>query len=229
MREEALNQERKENAIAFMMFTYFGITSADISAYVEEAVVDRAYRDAASHVLSLKNKEKQSEAKDDAKKTIIDSIEELQECKLNYNTWHEELCNKLVNMYSNYEYNKGYEFTYGIAQKWVNMTIKYFYIVYFLCKACGYDNMDFQLKYGQMINKYIPDFHVPIDGYIIKVAKNDFGIGGGFDRWSKIDNYNDYIEFQRNIKKQDRFCNNSNYSPIDWESTAWIDTVMRFG
>ena len=227
MREETLNQERKENAIAFMMFAYFGITSADISTYTEEAVVDRAYKDATDGVLLFQSEKKQAEAKDLAKEIIINSIERLQECQDVYDVWHKKLCDALMDCYGKYRYKQGYNFTYGIAQKWVNMTIKYFYIVYFFCKACGYDNMAFQLKYGQMINKYIHDFHVPIDSNTITAAKYDFDIADRFECWHKINRYEDYFDFQSDLRRRHKFHDGSNYSPIDWECPAWIDYAIR--
>lgn len=231
MKRESLNQLREKNALSFMMYAYFGIANADNRFDVINASINRAYRDAASHVLSFKNEEDKKSAKKQAKEKIDTAINQLKNCQDNYDKWHECLCDDLIGIYKKYNFNDGYEFTYGIAQKWVNMTMKYLYVIYYFYSACGYYDSDFQLEFGQMIRRYAFDFHVPIDRVITEAAKNDFGISGNFKNWSKINTYDDYYSFEKAIKNHSSFdhdaCSAIRYSPIDWEGHAWIDTIMK--
>ena len=229
MKKEAVNPMREDNAISFMMFAYFGIANADNSLDVIKASINRAYRDAANHVLRFINEDDKKSGKEKAEKKINAAINQLQKCQVNYDEWHKKLCEGLIAIFKGYEYKPGYDFTYGIAQKWVNMTIKYLYIIYFLYQACGYEDKVFQLEYGQMMFKYVPDFHVPIDRAIIKAAKTDFNISPNFTSWCKIDNYEDYYNFEKAIKEHNSFDHDTwsaiRYSPIDWECPAWIDSI----
>ena len=224
---EKINQIRKANALSFMMFAYFKIANAGNCDDVINAAINSAYRDAASHVLSFKNddkKEKRNKAKETARNTLIKSINELRECQKDYNEWHKALCESLVEIYKkDYDYNKGYEFTCGIAQKWVNMLMKYLYVIYYFCKACGYENSSFVSEYGEMIKKYVSDFHVPIDSIIINAAKKDLLIPVGFQSWSKISDYDVYSKFEEEIKKHFK----DNLTPIDWECEAWIQNSLK--
>ena len=66
-----LTQLRVENALSFMLFSYFGTANMNDHAGVVNAAIDRAYRDAASHVLSFENEEDKLNAKKAAKNAAI--------------------------------------------------------------------------------------------------------------------------------------------------------------
>lgn len=58
------NKDTKlKNAIDFLLFSYFGITLESKQIEILSAVIDRAYRDASSHVLSLKDEYKKDDDK----------------------------------------------------------------------------------------------------------------------------------------------------------------------
>ena len=110
-----------------------------------------------------------------------------------YDTWHKTLCNDIK--------ESGY--TYGQAQKWVNMTMKYLLV----------------LDYG-IDNTIIEQLHIPIDSIIIeKSLKKDLidkeTIGMNFS-WSKISNYADYKKIQEKLRTK-----LGNQTPIKWEFQAW--------
>ena len=94
----------------------------------------------------------------------------------------------------------GIDFTIGQAQKWFNMTIKYISM----------------LDYEKTKNIY--EFcHVPIDNYIIKITKYD-----KLDvAWSRINNYNDYLEFQKWFRDKYKGI------PLDEEFKLWINACKE--
>ena len=49
---------KKETAINFLLYSYFGITLDSVPDKIVDAAINRAYRDASSHVLALTDKEK---------------------------------------------------------------------------------------------------------------------------------------------------------------------------
>ena len=102
-------------------------------------------------------------------------------------------------------------FYYGQAQKWLNMTIKYMWLV---------GIWDKQL---QPLEQFL---HVPIDNLILTIVadagKNDgFKIPKGPLSWSKW-NYEDYIGYQNTLR--DHILKlEPNKSPLEWENEKWIE------
>ncbi|MBP3336633.1 MAG: hypothetical protein J6L61_11025 [Ruminiclostridium sp.] len=132
---------------------------------------------------------------------------------INFATWHKEVCERLVNDYNKIhdENNKNF-FTYGNAQKWLNMTLKYLWLLNRLP-----NDMDEKA------------LHAPIDSYILqKLKKLEIeGVTGSGETfyykkkcWSNIDKYNEYMELQEKIRK---FAKADGKSVIEWENEAWIE------
>ncbi len=237
-KKEIFECDRTNNAFEFLLFSYFGIVS-DAEEPVEsdeilEKLIERAYRDAASHVLSV-NDDVKEDKKQEAIETIKEAIDNLKEiefvvkddeiCHKNYDKWHKDLCDNLV---ENYKCccEDGYTFTYGIGQKWVNMTMKYVYVVYYIAESCEF-LIDFKEEYDNLIFNHRRSFHVPIDSYIYKAVKDDLGIKPLKSSWSKIPDYATYIDYQESLRKHETFDydfeNAWGYAPIDWEGKAWIE------
>lgn len=226
---------REGNATSFLMYAYFGIISSDNGKDIVTAAIDRAYRDAASHVLSFAGDDKKGTAKANARKRataeIQKAIDKLKDGQKIYDTWHRKLLDSLIAVYKNESLKEGYKFTYGIAQKWVNMTMKYLYVIYYFCLMCGDEDADFPSNYSDMIHKYTGDFHVPIDGYILTAAEKELGVKCISTTWSRIETYDDYFAFQKAVREHQDFCQDpllaGQYSPIDWEGPAWMEYARK--
>ena len=67
-----------KNAINFLLYSYFGITLDSSADEVLCAAIDRAYRDASSHVLSIKDEDTKLKKKDDAAIEIRGQLQELE-------------------------------------------------------------------------------------------------------------------------------------------------------
>ena len=93
--------------------------------------------------------------------------------------------------------------TYGQAQKWLNMTIKYLYC----------------LQYNKF-KKAFHYLHVPIDNRIIKSAYKDFKIAKPVESWSKW-NKEEYTNYQEKLIK----AIGDKKDPLRWEFTAWLNGV----
>lgn len=205
--------KKEKAAIDFLIFSYFGFTLDAGEDTIIDKVIDRSYRDASSHVLSVDDSEKQSR-KNDASKIIKERLNALTE---KFDAWHEDCIDALCKAYENCKYKEikkknsedtyTLEFTYGIAQKWLNMTMKYLYIL----------NTFFpDKKICKKVNELSHTLHVPLDSYIFEAAANeDKSYPWSKEKWSKISVYEDYWEYQEKIKK--KFS-----SPIDWEGNAWL-------
>jgi hypothetical protein len=102
-----------------------------------------------------------------------------------FDDFHEKTCTGLK--------DKWEQLTFGQAQKWINMTLKYWLL--------------FGEKRINGIEKNAKYFHIPIDRYVQKGMFKDKKPSP----WSKINNYKDYFDYQ----KRHRQKNTGNYPIID--------------
>lgn len=232
---------KKENAVNFLLFSYFGITLENSKDDIISAAINRAYRDAASHVLSLKDDSKKDTEKGqtlyaNASKLIKVFIEAVlpneTQNEIDYDNKHSILCTDLKILYDNCA-NSRYEFSYGVAQKWVNMTMKYLGVI--LTIFSEYNNTHVFVNTCKNSFQAIEhSLHVPIDGYILEYVSNKkysnvepINIAKKENKnnlaWSKYKEEN-YKTLQKNIKE--KFIQEK-ASPLDWENKAWIDVAKR--
>lgn len=230
----------KNTALDFLLFDYIGITGKDDFETIVNAAIEKAYIDAASHVLSIEGGNEKAKKK--GLKIIRDNIGK-KDYYADFDSWHNTLCQDLQDM----EEAKS-DLSYGVAQKWVNMTLKYL-----LCINGIIDNE--QLK---KVTSISDNYHIPIDSYVIEAlcremetdpsvvlpAKRTSGedqsqqfyckekskIGNNrkplweysapqekIQPWSNWDD-KDYEEFRKNISKK--------YNLI-WETTTWISVSKK--
>ncbi len=198
-----------QETMDFLLFSYFGITLEDgvQDEVLLNAAIRRAYRDAASHVLHLTEKQKEDNPKEAAISVIMKAIAQLSE-KQDFDTWHSDLCEELIDRYPSDV------MSYGIAQKWVNMTMKYLCILHELFPESDYGKAASELK--SML-------HVPIDSYILEAAKKDedLRLPKLVDSWSNLKDPAAYLEYQKTIRSR------KNHRQMDWEGKAWIAIAKK--
>lgn len=128
----------------------------------------------------------------------IDALIKMPNITVNeFDIWHKDTCTQLQKQYS----NSGITLTIGQAQKWINMTIKYLYVV-------GYN--DFKTAF--------PFLHIPIDNVILYAAKDKLDIPKLTESWSKLDSYKQYIDYQNELRNKIKEC-----EPLRWELRYWIE------
>lgn len=168
-----------------------------------------------------------------------------------FKAWHNDACQKLIEIYSKDQLvirdgqkrtNKSAHLTYGQAQKWLNMTLKYLWLLNRL-------GLIEDKKIRSWINKHEKSFHVPLDSYILKyVAKqdknkkskfsdennnslgdsdfskfwNDFG-----SAWSKIADEKRYYEYQEKLADAIARENMGCY-PLEWELVHWHKAIKYY-
>lgn len=227
----------------FLWATYFGVTREEVANNDEERIsrcIDRAYLDlnrtikyrlSSSTLDEMKKAGKKSEAeafekdkmvfREDARNYLtakIKSLLEMQSVEEDWfdDKWHKPVCQRIAELANTKRglIKEGKNFTFGQAQKWVNMTLKNLLVM-------GIDKM----------NATVPVMHVPLDSYIIEAAHVPLGekIHEPFDveglgipklaeTWSGLDDSEKYIEYQKEIRKK----LGENKYPIYWEGPAWI-------
>lgn len=238
-------------SLDFLWASYFGITKSEVKAdnnYRDAAIAcaNRAYLDlcrrisfkySSSHIekMSINSRKeyisKKARFRSDAVSFIVDSILALEG---DYDSFHKAICCGIIAL-SNGEsvahpehrevFNEA--LNYGLAQKWLNMTIK---------------NMLIMGLWNDLFDNYTSIIHIPLDSYIFSAAGGKEGeiifrderarhLGlkqeDFFDTytWSKIPNEEKYIEnyyqYQRMIREK------TENRPVEWEHLAWIEQAKK--
>lgn len=235
----------EDMATDFLWATYFGITKKDAEDDKKTAAyccADRAYRDlcrvisyrySSSTIEKDKKKysdyiDKKSKFREDVCNYIITSIKKIDG---NYDTFHRNTCRGIISLSKKEEYytelfkkdkNKKIGLNYGLTQKWLNMTIK---------------NMLVMGMWGEILNKYMGDIHIPLDSYIFDAAGGTkgepiYGDEGvkhlgikvkkyfGNNTWSQIPDESNQIEAYYSYQSEIRTLTGN--EQIKWEHDAWI-------
>lgn len=176
---------------------------------------------------STQNEKDEADAFKEAKEQLVNGICESmlddiygKKCNNNdFNEWHKEKCRSIKEKMNKaiYETNnfiiKEESFTIGQAQKWLNMTLKYLWLLNTLPNGLDKDYL-----------------HIPVDSYIIEAVSDkkhnyQYGLKSKISTpkssWSSWDDYGEYWKFQKEVKDAIK----EKYTPLEWESLAWIEVA----
>lgn len=228
--------------IKFLTWTYFNLEVDEKCDCIIKKCIDKAYIDATNQ--GAFNTIATNIARiPDAEVDMVNAI--INEPIIDYDNWHESICNRLINDYSHIKNKQTGElaFTYGNAQKWVNMAVKYLYIFRSLMADLRDKySKDFCAFYDSKFKKHHSAYHVPIDSFIMEAIWNPIGKhawlpepkylrSGNLGKyasskhkpWSKFDG-TDYENVQRHIKSDLVL---SGKEPIEWENENWIRIAKK--
>ena len=218
-KDKTLKINVDEDTLEFLKFSYFGNLTNLI-----EAAVNRAYRDMcrtlnlkdiSEAIISKLKEEVKVIFENENKKQILNNIKNQDD----FDAWHRGLCDKIIKKSKKIEKykitkesnKKKIQLTYGQAQKWVNMTIKYLYIL----EVEGY-TFDSVFEY----------LHIPVDKYILKGVEDELNIKRPTnDSWSRWDNYYEYLNYQNDIREELR---KKCISSLRWEFENWAIFAERY-
>jgi hypothetical protein len=149
----------------------------------KRAAVNRAYRDL-NRTLPLKEKNIDSQiTRDNNKNKVAVLIIEELNCFLkeefnesDFNKKHKEICETICKEWS--------EITIGHAQKWINITLNYWYV------------MGTKFIPGIVLNH--KHFHVPIDRIMLNLIYEKYNQ----EPWSKISSYDTYLNHQTKFREK---------------------------
>ena len=169
--------------------------------------IDRAYRDFNRTMRGFRQLEKKQEAHKQARTHVRQLLLDFPTLQVTanaeYDRWHRQACASLAVVYKEY----GYEpFYVGQAQKWLNMSIKYIYTMG-TKRIPGFD-------------AFYPLCHVPFDNILIE-RLHQYGFSLPSTRWSRIQDYEQYLSYQQWIR--DRF----RVPPLDVEFLLWNGEIDR--
>lgn len=225
----------------FLIYSYFKIIpkviygdsrEPDYSTYRIKKAIIKAYEDATNEGAyntlfkktieagKLKQLKSASErARNDSAKFLFLQIQKLSALASNYEEWHKNTCEGLYKKYSKVCLNENEPFfTYGNAQKWVNMTMKYLWLLGLLDNTVDCERL-----------------HIPIDSFIIDAMWSDQNVNlplrpENEDRsktyakpsdhvlgWSQWDDIM-YGAFRSGLPEKYSLC---------WENDAWIEQAEK--
>lgn len=232
-----------ENALRdFLMYSYFGIipentyedsensksTIGGFHDYCTKSVIVKAYSDATNEgayntlfkkeIPNIDELKKSSDtAKKESAKLLFGKLKELDNTT-DFGQWHCGICKAIVDKFSKVKVGEQEFFTYGNAQKWVNMTIKYLWLLRLLPNGIKEE-----------------DLHIPVDSFIIDALWKDENVkfplkektkrnyqytqpSNYVKPWSQWNN-EDYMQFRKSILIKS--TQETTYN-LAWENGEWI-------
>ena len=134
-----------------------------------------------------------------------------------YDKWHENLCKEIVKE----------RYTYGQAQKWVNMTMKYLLVLKFEPVVKTISQLHIPLDYIIVMDKAIKQYKLFTTKELNDIYRrepvllNKKGLPAEFS-WSRINSYDKYISIQALLK--DRLEQKGFNNSISWEFAVWNES-----
>ena len=222
----------------FLLYSYFGCESEDLAREGIQKCAYRAYLDLnrriafkySSSELDKMQKDNTDLAKKykEAKKALIESVCDIILCSVDkyecvdgqFGLWHKAKCEEIMGTMNTAVFQddslilKSNSFTYGLAQKWVNMTLKYLWLLDKLPEG--------------LTEKLL---HVPIDSFILEklqeenvdeIKKDGDTYKYIGKSWSQLDDYDVYLDIQTKIGQIA-----GKTFPIEWEGSAWMDIAKK--
>ena len=185
------NASDKEN---FWIKVYMKQQDNSFEALVK-ASIWRAYRDFSRTLHGLTklkfSKDEVDEKRKEFEKILFDIVHEVRSLKEfssqdEFDKWHEEKCKLLK---ENFREIMKYENIYiGQCQKWINMTLKYLFML-------GENRIS-----GIETNYRF--FHVPIDNIIQDEFLEKYQIAKLEKPWSRTEDYDKYLNYQKEIRQK---------------------------
>jgi hypothetical protein len=198
----------------FLFQTYFGTRGDELDRFIS-----RAYRDMNRTLRGIGKLADEDKARilNGAKSLVKAGITDLGKKTFptdpmlgsrEFDRWHTDLCHALKKYYATELQNFGkIRFTYGQAQKWVNMTMKY-------CWVCGGADV-------AGLNAWYSVAHVAVDEVILVAADKSGAVKiRPCGKWSAWDDQSAYQQFQETLRQT---AGKKPQSPLELEYGWWLE------
>ncbi len=193
----------------YLVRVYFG---RDANMGYLNACIDRAYRDFNRTLRGLSKVKSKDELHAKAVSVLATALgnlrticaQEISETK--FDDWHRNTCEGLISTYKENGYAR---FHFGQAQKWINMSLKYIYVM-------GEKRVD---GFGEAYQFC----HAPLDNILVKELNKEHGFPE-LGAWSQLKDYEVYLGYQMRIRE--RF---KREPPLDVEFRLWLGEKVPGG
>lgn len=183
------------NILEFLKMLYFGVTDNPFEAASRSAYTDMC-RTIRFHG---KNGEALRKSVDVLLEERIPELIAVDNSE-KFTQWHYFICKQIVEQYE----AAGIEFYMGQAQKWVNMTLKYLYVLV-----------------PDVVEPFYCFLHIPLDNYIMDIAKKQYGVPPLTTAWSRISDYQDYLDYEQKLMEV------IDEVPLNWEFKKWVESARQ--
>ena len=197
MTEEIKYASVDVDSLEFLKAIYFGAESSLYSAAANRAYLDMN-RTIRFNGLDEKKRKELHDFVCDLLKMGIKKVEaNPPRSQGQYDAWHCSTCKLIQKEYT----DVGICFFIGQSQKWLNMTMKYLYII----GACDFDG-------------YFEFLHIPLDNYIFDISKRELAVSRPERAWSRMENYEEeYLAYEKKLREAIK-----GMAPLRWEFRAWL-------
>ena len=191
----------------FLFRAYFGADRDLVGRFVS-----RAYRDMNRTLRGIQRREDAAEILEGAKEKLRDFLNELvnrrvptnaTELAAAFDQWHRDSCDRLICYYT--DLLVPFPFSYGQAQKWINMTFKYYWFF-------GEEDVSW-------LHPWFPVAHVPVDDFILRAVANEGVAERPRRTWSSWNDREGYQAFQKTIRE---YAASRQKIPLALESQWWL-------
>lgn len=191
---------QRSDYVEFLFRMKFGGGSDPLAACLEQAYLDlrRTLRGIGKPDIFPKAQGARQQA-DEVLKGMFASIRDAHAAtQKDFDEWHRHACGRLAAIYGRHDYTS---FHVGQAQKWLNMTFKYIYVM-----------GDHRLSGFGHLYCFC---HVPLDNILI-AALRPYNFSPLPSKWSELDDYEIYMDRQRWLRTH------FSLAPLDVEFLLWI-------
>jgi len=184
------NELRKEDALRFYaLMTMGGYLSID-------ACINTAYRDFCRTMHGIMGNDRNEAMRSEATDIIRRTIGKVLKANLTqdeFDKLHGSACKAIKKVY----YQNQTSFFIGQAQKWINMSFKYVYLLFLA------DLLDVPKTSIDILKHNYRHFHLPIDNIVLQhqTVRRLFSEHIGSAAWSRIDDYSKYLAFQQSLQE----------------------------
>lgn len=200
-------ERQRRSLIAF----FLGSTAAKLDVTdpkLVEIVSRRAYRDLSRTLHGMRTHPEAARILQGTHHALRDFLVKVERVstRKDFDNLHDQWCTETIERFSAAPHpQREFGLSYGQAQKWLNMTMKYFAVL-------GHP----------LLEAVYPFLHVPVDSIIYKQAAS-FGVPRPQSTaWSRLDR-NQYKEYQNRLREKIHQACGTSYAPLDWEVDAWIE------
>ena len=204
-----MSESRQRRSL--IAFYFGGAVARDPNLDTDDAVIlvsKRAYRDVNRTIHGMGSLKDADELRDEIHQSIVDFVERLEEVtdQGEFDWRHRDWCLGAMATFSNYPHRDRERFglTYGQAQKWLNMTLKYLSVL-------GHTG----------VSSIYPYLHAPLDRVVYRQARKAWGLAAPAGTWSKLGEKK-YCEYQESLRDA---AQGDFESVMDWEADLWVDGV----
>lgn len=201
MMEDRIQVTTDRDILDFLKYVYFGNSRNPIEAAANRAYLDMNRTLRFHQLPDLMRKTLREQVVSLFERELVPDFLKKMTSQAAFDQWHGKICKEMKVLYA----KQGIVLTYGQAQKWLNMTIKYLYML-------EVDSFEECVSY----------FHIPLDSYVFQIARQQLGIAEPVSAWSRLDDYDAYLRYQGAI----RACL-PDIAPLRWEFREWLSAVQE--